>query len=831
MPVAPRLAPVLLAALGLIACDAAPPNAPGHVPIGHGVTPTTSSPTVSTNTPHSGALVFQRAPDEATLRRLEALGVDLGPTRGRGRSVAGLGEVVAARLSADAMAEIQRLPGVRFELDPRVMLADAGMDSAPLLSQERHEAWGLWTEAGERVNGAGVTVGDIDGSIDVFHPAFFNADGGVYPFVDADGDGVLTPDVDLAPLGEAPGGLFKGHPLRVLKGVVHWQSMAGTVQTDNTSWTPFDPRVDWLYADLNNNGKRDFGVGWMVEGDFDDATPAFGEPLFYADDVDGDGVLQAKERLVRLGSSKIAAVYHAHTGQTYRRGVNLIDTPRPTESYSHGTMTVGTMAGGDPRYHQYGGAAYGVDILFADIFTGADPYAWGDPVTPALMWLQAEGADVLMFEFGTAHGVHGDGSSAVEQLMDSFADEEGVPSVTAAHNFAGMDGHARVELGAYQTVQVPFEVIGSWTRYATISARWQVKGPDPVLNLKVAGGEVVELDEVAEVTALQAGYELVNDGREVSERGTALQVFSLSSSSDLPGGTHTLTLTNTGSGKRVVDLWIAGEIGYAYEVSFLSHVTDAGTAAYPSTADTALTVGGYRANTLDFQGEQVGELYAYSGQGPRIDGAAVVDVVAPSDGVAAAWQAGLPEASFSTGSGTSGSLPHVVAAVALLKSQEPELSPAEIKARIHDSGRADAFTGALPNDAYGFGKLSLFGLLSGEAPDEGNTPPQAVLSAPTSVPQKGTMWVDVAASKDEAGTAALKVRYDIGYDGIWDTPWLPALAEIPFPGTMEVGPVSILAEVRDPQGATSRRVAVIDVYTGVVEHGFEGSAEVPPPFE
>ena len=49
---------------------------------------------------------------------------------------------------------------------------------------------------GTELDGRGTLVVDIDSPVFVYHPGLFRADAGVFPWVDVDGDGALTPGVD-----------------------------------------------------------------------------------------------------------------------------------------------------------------------------------------------------------------------------------------------------------------------------------------------------------------------------------------------------------------------------------------------------------------------------------------------------------------------------------------------------------------------------------------------------------------------------------------------------------------------------------------------------------
>ncbi|MBK9260527.1 MAG: hypothetical protein IPM54_11950 [Polyangiaceae bacterium] len=49
--------------------------------------------------------------------------------------------------------------------------------------------------------------------------------------------------------------------------------------------------MDWLYADRNGSGAREFGPS----AGFTEADPTFGEPLYVPDDVNRNGVLDEEK--------------------------------------------------------------------------------------------------------------------------------------------------------------------------------------------------------------------------------------------------------------------------------------------------------------------------------------------------------------------------------------------------------------------------------------------------------------------------------------------------------------------------------------------------------
>src|SRR5918912_727320 len=107
--------------------------------------------------------------------------------------------------------------------------------------------------------------------VDPFHPALF-APLPPVPWFDADGDGVLTPEVDGIDSDES-GSLSADEILHLLDGRAEG---AGGVKKDidGTADPGLNPGWDYLYLDTNGDGVR--SVGSSVSGA--ESLPSMGQP-------------------------------------------------------------------------------------------------------------------------------------------------------------------------------------------------------------------------------------------------------------------------------------------------------------------------------------------------------------------------------------------------------------------------------------------------------------------------------------------------------------------------------------------------------------------------
>lgn len=679
------------------------------------------------------------------------------------------------------------------------------------------------------LTGDGIVVAAIDSPIDPAHPHFFFADAGVYPWADLDGDGAFGRGDGVDIDGEiAPLIVFDGGYIDPLVGE-DWQNLDGRL----------DPGLDWLFADVDGDGRRGVGAG---QG-YGDDDPALGEPLFVADDTDGDGRLDADERLFRLGTSKIRQTTIG--GQTWTRGRDLaeaVDAARRQDAM-HGTGVASILLGGQPGFHRRVGLAPGAEYVgYSNLPEGATPFADA----------AEHGAVLMLHEWSQPAGQPGDGSSLFEQAMDE-ARADGMLQVCPLGNLNGAGKQIESIVDADALGRLEFEVGDGFfdgqarRAYATVlmhvawvggqrpqSARWIL--PDETAVEIRLDGEPQELpDRMAsavqtERTARGTWWMLIylwhqnGPGNSLMQGRWALEIGDFA-----PGVTLHGRLTDEHSG------WSEG-VGWVGATDDLTSLT------YPSTADSAIGVAAYGGRVaMDGQfGGGVGELRAYSGRGPRIDGARAVDIAAPDDPLAALASSALPEfplghsGLFIPFGGTSGAGPHVAAAVALYAEQHPQWSADEIEDHLLGAADGDGLVpdvGPLPNDGWGFGKLRVHHGLYGAPAPEDNRPPEV----------DGLRFADgaveVIAASDPDGDA-MRFRIDLDYDGEWDGPWQAAPRLAVPEGRYAPGEAfDVRVAIRDVRGAETARVAAftlsapepdaaVEVDAGAPDAGVEGDGGV-----
>ena len=520
------------------------------------------------------------------------------------------------------------------------------------------------------VMGDGTTIALIDDGIDVFHPIYWNPDGASFDWIDINQNGGLTPGLDVVDL-DSDGQQDNNELLRYI---------------DSDKDSSFTLDVDWLYADLNLNGERDFGV----DSGFTESDPSYGEPLFWFSDTDSDGIVDLGEQLIRLGESKIRA-YSSSSENEYLRGVDLIESPRVL---GHGNGMASILVGGvEGRKHM--GVAPEADLLIGN------PY--GQAAENALMWTAFQNPDVIIHEFGNyGGGVSLDGSTNYEHLVDDSSENLGIINIIPSGNMGSISKHAYQDVtssGESFIIDVPESRSGS----ITSSFQWLGTWFDPSAELTTPNGQTIQLTFSGSQDD-GAGISIWSGLTETQRGNERLDLYIYGPNGILQQGEYELEFTSN-SPITEVHGWMRGPWGHWSEgIRFLSpSPSNQYTTCYPATSDWAIGVAGYQ--TPDWSAPFY---YAYSGQGPRIDGHRTVDVTAITGVVIAGGGYGEVSASW----GTSPAGPFVAGAAALFAQVNGNASgPSSFWESLNESSRTDQWTGQVPNHKWGSGKLNAHELI------------------------------------------------------------------------------------------------------------------------
>lgn len=725
----------------------------------------------------------------------------------RGLAEAGLsvvtrrGVFVSGRIAAGALDRVANVAGV-----VRVVADGAPFGLVPPLDVMGPEvqAPDVWRESdGDQLPlaGAGQLLCVIDTGIDVFHPMFFRPDGGYWAWRDVDDDGVFTSGVDT---------LDDGTVLRSYNSVVFsFEEELGVLYDSDDG--KHIAGIDWVYADLNGNGKRDMGTA----AGFSDAWPSFGEPLFTSDDVDHDAVLDFGERLVALGTSKV----HTYTTGAFihSRGLNMIDAPR--EGSRHGTASSSVAVGGQRGFGRFVGVAPDADLMMVRTGSVSELFNHTD-------FCLNRGARVVLHEYAAWQGHFLDGSSPLERVItDSMAG--GVVHINPVGNLAGAMKFSERELPRGGSLEMTLEVPDGYRdepfSLFAFTLLWQGESGDLEVTLTDATGASAVAAEQTDQQTFHGGLFFATD-RQDSPRGTArvdLFVFSGEEGTAKlsPGSWRVSVRDRAGSGPHQLVATVQDDqSGWDVGIHFPELASEAYLIGYPATADDTVGVAAYVGHGFD--GGQPGTLAPKSGRGTRIDGARKLSVAAPEDPITAMFFEGqiAPMGPFS---GTSGASPHVAGGAALLLQNDPTLSGLGVRDALEAGAVADSATGAIPNDAWGFGKLRIYHSLFGEDPIAGSAPVVSVAPIHVDLDEVVTIHAEISDPDDDV----VRVELDRNYDGIYD--------EVLTDGTfvVQLGAVgSHFLKIRgtDSTGRVGVALARIDVHAPYVPSGGLSCAFVRP---
>jgi subtilisin family serine protease len=572
------------------------------------------------------------------------------------------------------------------------------------VSAEEIEAKSVWEHddpLGHPLTGKGLRIADFDTGIDVFHPSFFFADGDTFSWVDAVVPGSFEPGWDCIDLNRN-GIADAGEKLRYYDGWISDPAYEWSYADPGNVGNGLQTYWDWLYNDANANGARDYGTA----AGFTESSPTFGERVFVHLDLNGNGAVNPGEKFVALGTSKVYATMNAG-GVERLRGTNIVLTDPDTNG--HGTAVSGILAGGTAGRHIFTGIAPEAEILMGYYFSN-------NPISVLIPWARSRGADVMLYEFGGFVFDFLDGSSLDEELVS--IENETILQITPSGNLARGSKHAIVTVPSAGSTTLWFNAPLSTTTELYETTLWRTSQSHLRFYLKSPRGSQAEL--TGSLSSLD-GYGIWFE-RATSPRGTCkFDLYVYENGNGNCSGTWELRIANSSASPIETIDNVADDVSsWAGGAEWTMYATNQRNVTWPATADSSLCNGSY--STRGFEGYggvgtgsiSVGEISAFSGRGPRIDGKHLLDICSPGNYDVYTTRthqdgAGYPVGSYRQFSGTSAAGPHVAAAAALVRQAFPAADMNAVASHLTSSAISDEFTGGVYNDTWGYGKLRILG--------------------------------------------------------------------------------------------------------------------------
>ncbi|MDH3639692.1 MAG: S8 family peptidase, partial [Gammaproteobacteria bacterium] len=438
-----------------------------------------------------------------------------------------------------------------------------------------------------------------------------------------------------------------------------------------------------------------------------------------------------------FGTYDYGSVYDQNEINAALRESNPVPIPHKDRSSGHGTHVTGIAAGNgrqDDRCHDphdFNGVAPEADLVIIKISTEDEALGEDMHLADAISFIN-DLADaqtppqpvVINLSQGDNLGPH-DGTSLVEQLIDLEYGSlsPGKALVKSAGNEGASNRHAEGTVPSAGQLDIEFTV-KSGDKKTRLLELWY-PGEDPVLGENLLRCQVVTPDGSVTSPSVTPGdlenfhpqgdteVTITSDTNDIDNGDKRIRIELDPEGGKLPSGQWKVRLSNSGALGVPVHCWIERGTGGP---TFTDSSRDT-TLSIPGTARHAVVVGNYI-----YKGDNAGERTRSSSRGPTRDGGRPVneqkpDLSAPGTKVMSARAHDLPcceafwcccrERHHHDKTGTSMAAPHVAGAIALMFELHPELEATEVIEVLRETARSDGFTGGVPNDRWGAGKLDV----------------------------------------------------------------------------------------------------------------------------
>ena len=379
-----------------------------------------------------------------------------------------------------------------------------------------------------------------------------------------------------------------------------------------------------------------------------------------------------------------------------------------------GTLSTANTGNGGGSYR---GSAPNADIVFLKIGSDATSSATSAAIIASIQSaVDTFNADIISMSYGGWYDHH-DGSSSEEQTVD-WAYSQGVPVIMAAGNDGGRARHYSGTVNANsESGFIQLNVTGAGTNNTALyfNLVWADGVNRNNLSLKYYNSSFTELATTQFLTT-------------ESSRGTESKYSYYNLYVPSGNSIYYLKVVNPSNNNQffhIYDVWGA-------RVTFQSP-DPFYTVGQPSTADYCLSVGAYTSRTswtasdggnYSFNGVgTLNDIAPFSSRGPRIDGTIKPNITAPGTAIISIRDRDVflstdplwvdndgifgGTANYYVMQGTSMATPLTAGSVALILQRYPGVSPSPIYNAIQNYANVDGFTGSVPNNTWGYGKLDI----------------------------------------------------------------------------------------------------------------------------
>ena len=427
------------------------------------------------------------------------------------------------------------------------------------------------------------------------------------------------------------------------------------------------------------------------------------------------------------------------------------DPPLSTDRYGHGTATSGIAAGNGSGTvsGEFQGVAPNATLISIKITHDPFPAFGGQPAQsgffdPTYLPVAMQFAEDKIAELGLpavtlmnigSIGGPTDGTSSIARAIDDFV-SNGNTFVCGVGDDGGNDNHASGNISQSQTIEIDvfkgepgflrFDLWYSEDDRLTVRIErpnGTVEGPFPAPS----GPSVAQDNFLSGISIFHRGKDVEFFGATSNRRELLI---------DIGGATGTYKVILEGAQISSGDFHATlNPSTYFNNNRFTSFVTPGYSINDYASANLVITPGDYvvKNDWIDINGTpraitgqgDVGELWLGSSSSPTHDERLGIDFAAPGEVCHAAYADNTYYEFFTANvlqnsnglygiqNAVSAAAPLSTGVIALMLEVNPDLTPSEIRDILRDSARQDSFTGSVPNDDWGYGKLDALAAIEG----------------------------------------------------------------------------------------------------------------------
>ena len=507
--------------------------------------------------------------------------------------------------------------------------------------------------------------------------------------------------------------------------------------------------VDWVHSgtDLSHSYTGEGVIVGIIDNGFD-----YTHPTFFNSDNTEYRISRVWEQS-ESGTPPSGRIYgNELIGQS-----DILNDGYSTTTESHGTHVAGIAAGSGSVLSTYKGVAFNSELVLVH-YDGIDPFI-ADGIDYIFDYANSIGKPaVINMSLGTHYGPH-DGTSLFDQMCDGIVGE-GKILVGAAGNEGSDKLHLNYDLSSDETIFSFIEFPSNFSHPnagSTFIDIWGEVGDDLTVSINIYNIDDSEFEDYTDYISTSTDGEynfnlLDEDPSNSDECPVFIAVEHSNSQNSKP---HIYIEFDNTDQDEVGDIYdyILLEIN-GTNTSFNAWCSNAGEAVFTNkgesipvidgnnnltvgeiggTSNSIITVGAYTSKNeytdyqdiihqIDFYTE-VGEIAPFSSLGPTADGRTKPDITAPGNVIVSSINsfdteytsdseyvvAGLTDGTndwwFATMEGTSMASPMVTGIVALWLEADPTLTPTEVKQVMQNHAWTDIYTGSVPNNTWGYGKI------------------------------------------------------------------------------------------------------------------------------